>query len=42
VEDAPGVKNPDKVSQFLAHARKAMMDDFSETVGHPFRGAMER
>lgn len=27
VEDAPGVKNPDKVSQFLARARKAMMGD---------------
>jgi phosphoribosylanthranilate isomerase len=42
VEDAPGVKNPDKVSLFLAYARKAMMDDFSETAGHPFRGAMEK
>ena len=48
VEDAPGVKNPEKVSQFLACARKAMMDDPRETVdprktvGHPFRGAMEQ
>jgi len=27
VEDAPGVKNADKVSQFLAYARKAMIGD---------------
>lgn len=27
VEDAPGVKNPDKVARFLAYARKAMMGD---------------
>ena len=27
VEDAPGVKNPDKVSQFLTSARKAMIGD---------------
>jgi phosphoribosylanthranilate isomerase len=40
VEDAPGVKNPDKVSQFLASARKAMMSQ--ELVGHPFKGAVEK
>jgi phosphoribosylanthranilate isomerase len=42
VEDAPGVKNPEKVAQFLACARKAMMGDPQEPVGHPFRGAMEK
>lgn len=38
VEDAPGVKNPEKVARFLAAARKAMMTD----GGRPFRGAVEK
>ena len=40
VEDAPGVKNPEKVARFLAAARKAMMTDGD--VGHPLRGAVEK
>ena len=42
VEDAPGVKNPDKVSQFLTCARTAMLGDPRNGVGHPFRGAGEQ
>ena len=54
VEDAPGVKNPEKVGRFLTAARKAMMTGDVTTgdvtpggvttggVGRPFRGAMEK
>jgi phosphoribosylanthranilate isomerase len=44
VEDAPGVKNPEKVAQFLAAARKAMMAAAraDADVGRPSSGAMEK
>lgn len=44
VEDSPGVKNPEKVAQFLSAARKAMMAQAARTdadVGRSLRGAME-
>ena len=44
VEDAPGVKNPEKVAQFLAAARTAMMAQAARAGadgGRPFRGAGE-
>ena len=42
VEDAPGVKNRDKVARFLAAARTAMMVSAAADVGRPFRGAVEK
>jgi len=42
VEDAPGVKNPGKVSQFLTCARKAMLDEPRNAVGRSFKGAVEQ
>ena len=45
VEDAPGVKNPEKVAQFLSAARNAMMAQRARTdadAGRPSRGAMEK
>jgi phosphoribosylanthranilate isomerase len=45
VEDAPGVKNPEKVARFLAAARTAMMASAARAdadVGRPARGAMEK
>ena len=42
VEDALGVKNPDLVATFLAQARKAMMSEPLDAVGHHSKGAVEK
>ena len=41
VEDAPGIKNAEKLAQFLTNARKALTDSGHVIVGHPFGGAVE-
>lgn len=42
VEDAPGMKNPDKVSQFLRCARQAMLDEPRDAAGRFSKGAVEQ